>query len=374
MGEIEIREVVNRADLNFFIDLPWAIYEKYPQWIPPLKSQVRKLLNTRKHPYWEFAQRTLFTAWKNGQIQGRVAAVIDTRYNEFHSEKMCSFGFFESTDDPEIAQALMNSVAVWGQQNGMSFIRGPLNPSTNYEIGMLTDGFDKEPSIMMPYNPAYYIDLMDFCGFSKEKDIYALYADRTSHVSERFQRLAKRIRRNKDITIRNVRKKDFRREILILRDIYNEAWSNNWGFVPMTDSEFSYMAEELMKIMDQDLVFFIYYKNEPAGFCLVLPNINPILKALNGKIGFLGLFKLLKYKNAIDSARCLALGIKLKYHNLGIPLVALDFLWETLARKTYYMTLEVGWNLEDNLDIIKYEEEAGCKIYKTYRIFRKELP
>ncbi len=370
---IEVSEVRSKKELREFINLPWTIYQSDDNWVPPLKFMIKQTLDTQKHPFWKFSQQKLFTAKRNGKTVGRIAGIIDNNSNEFHSERMCGWGFFECRNDSEAAGALFAAVEQWAEKNGMKFLRGPLNPSTNYDVGMLVNGFEFPPSIMMPYNPDYYPALVESCGFAKEMDLYALRIKRGQKPTPRLQRLVKRIRRNPDISIRPVNKKDFLNEIKIVQDIYNSAWSKNWGFVPMTDEEMTHLAKEMLHIMDERLIFFIYYKQEPVGVCIMLPNYNHLLKAFNGKISVAGLIKIINYKKYIDSARILAMGIKKSHQHLGVPLVAFDYLLGLWEHDSVYKEIEVGWNLEDNYDIIKYEEEVGCRIYKTYRIYRKDV-
>jgi hypothetical protein len=373
MSHVDIVTVSTPSDLDDFINLPWKIYAGEDNWVPPLKKAVRGMLNKDLHPFWKFSEQVLFLARRGGETVGRIAGIIDNNYNEFHGEKMGIWGFFECENNPDTASRLFGAVEDWTRQKGMTFLRGPLNPSTNYEVGMLLEGFEYPPTIMMTYNPPYYIPLVESCGFSKEKDLVALLLKKTDRATARVERLARRIRKNNNISIRNADKRQFDSEMAIFQDIYNAAWSHNWGFVPMTEGEMHEMAKEMVRIMDPDLIFFLYYDKEPVGICLMLPDINPLLKRLNGKIGLLGLIKVLLYKHEIKGARGLAMGFKKSHQRLGLPLVAFDHLMKLWDKKTEYEYVEFGWNLEDNDDINKFELELGCRIYKKYRIFRKEL-
>jgi hypothetical protein len=372
MSQVGIVPVSIGSDLDDFINLPWKIYAGNENWVPPLKKAVRRMLDQDRHPFWKFSERVLFLARRGGKTVGRIAGIIDNNYNEFHGEKMGIWGFFECENDPEAAIKLFAAVENWTRQKGMTFLRGPLNPSTNYEIGMLVEGFQYPPTIMMTYNLPYYIPLVEACGFTKEKDLFALLLEKDDRASARVERLARRIRRNNNISIRNADKRQFESEMAIFKDIYNSAWSSNWCAVPMTDEEVMDMAKEIVQIMDPDLIFFIYYDDQPVGVCLMLPDINPLLKRLNGKIGLLGLLKYLLYKKEITGVRGLAMGFKKSHRKLGLPLVAFDHLMK-LWKKKNCKYVELGWNLEDNDDINKFELELGCRIYKKYRIFRKEL-
>lgn len=372
MSGIEISTVTNRSDLDQFIDLPWRIYAGEANWVPPLKKQVRRLLDTSIHPFWKFSERELFLARRGSQVVGRIAAIVDHNYNRFHEEKMGAWGFFECEKDTATARALFSVVENWAVGKGMSFLRGPLNPSTNYEVGMLIEGFELPPTIMMTYNPAYYIPLVESCGCEKEKDLVAILIVQNDRANARIERLAARIKRNKNIYVRAGNKKNFHSEMEIFKDIYNSAWSRNWGFVPMTEEETTHLGKELLQVMDADLVFFIYYDDEPVGAALILPDINPLLKRLNGKVGLLGLLKVLFYRKEIKGLRGFTMGFKKSHQRLGLPLVAFDYL-NRVAREKGYEYIELGWNLEDNDDINNFEIQIGGTIHKRYRIFRKSL-
>jgi hypothetical protein len=372
MSSLKIIKVESQADLNRFIDVPWTIYAQDENWVPPLKGAIKKLLDKSKHPFWEFSDRVLFLALRGSKAVGRIAAIVDGNYNEFHNEKMGAWGFFECENDIEASSELFRNAEEWTRSKGMEFMRGPLNPSTNYEVGLLIKGFEYPPTIMMTYNPPYYLPLIEYAGYTKEKDLIALKLKKEDRATARVERLARRVRRNTSISIRPADKKNFSSEMEIIRDIYNSAWSKNWGFVPMTDAEINEMGRELVRIIDEDLIFFFCYDGQPVGVTLIVPDINPILKKLNGKLGLLGILKFLKYRKSIKGVRGMALGIKNTHQKLGLPLLAFDHLNKLWDVKPYEY-VEFGWNLEDNQDINNFEIEVGCKIYKKYRIFRKDF-
>src|SRR5271157_94791 len=372
MANAEIFQVTTESEMDEFIDLPWKIYADDTNWVPPLKKAVRKLLDPAKHPFWKFSERVLFLARRGSQTVGRIAGILDNNFNSFHNENMGAWGFFECENDPSTAGALFDAVERWSCDKGLSFLRGPFNPSTNYEVGLLVEGFQYPPSIMMPYNPPYYLQLVESYGFSKEKDLLAVILERNQIKSDRMERLARRIARNKKVEIRKADKRNFDSEMALIREIYNAAWSRNWGFVPMTDEEMLETGKEMIRIADTDLILFVYYEGEPVGVTVVLPDIGPLLKRLNGKIGLLGIFKVLIYKHEIRGARALAMGFKKSHQGLGLPILAFDHLVKVWEKKTFDY-VEIGWNLEDNYDIIKIELEFGARIYKRYRIVRKDL-
>ncbi|MDD2466080.1 MAG: acyl-CoA N-acyltransferase [Desulfobulbus sp.] len=373
MAGIEIVTVESGAELKDFIELPWKIYADCPQWVPPLKKEVRQLLDSANHPFWEFSERILFLARRDSQIVGRIAGIIDNHHNEFHGEPMGIWGFFECADDPEAAAALFAAVETWVRLKGMTFLRGPLNPSINYEAGLLIDGFDTSPALMMTYNPSYYPRLVESCGLSKEKELLSFIIDGNYRLPAWMESLADRLARKKGVNIRPFRLKDPVPELSLVREIFNDCWSGNWGYVPLSDHEIQTIGKSMMEIADPDLAFFIYYGDEPAGVCVFLPDINPLLKRLNGRIGLWGLLKFLLYRREIIGLRGLLFGIKEKYRQLGFPLLAIRHLYEVARKKGKYSSLELGWTLEDNESINSLLEEAGARIHKKYGIYRKSV-
>jgi len=374
MAGIDIITVERESELKDFIDLPWRIYATQPRWVPPLKKEVRRLLDPASHPFWESAERTLFLARRGSETVGRIAGIIDGCYNQFHDEKMGIWGFFECADDQEAAAALFSCVETWARRKGMTFMRGPLNPSTNYEVGLLIEGFDHSPSLMMPYNPPYYSGLVESCGLAKEKDLLAFLIDGGDYrLPEWMDSLAERIARKKGIHIRRMNPKGADAEFALIRGIYNDGWSSNWGFVPLSSSEMRDIQKNVMKFADPDLAFFIYYENEPVAVCVIFPDINPLLKRFNGRIGLIGLLKAILYRREIRGMRLLIFGVKEKYRQMGIPMLAFHHIYEVARANKRYRYLELGWTLEDNESINSLIEETGAKTYKKYRIFRKSL-
>ena len=373
MAGIEIVVVEGGSELKEFIDFPWSLYAEYPRWVPPLKKEVSRLLDPRRHPFWSSAERRLFLARRGSQVVGRIAGIIDHRYNEFHGEQMGIWGFFECADDPAAAATLFSAVETWARRKGMTFVRGPLNPSTNYEVGLLVEGFDYPPVLMMPYNPPYYSRLVESCGFAKEKDLLAFLIDGDYRLPEWMDSMAGRIARKKGIHIRLIRPKDYDAEFALIREIYNDSWSANWGFVPLSDEEMRDIQKSVVSFADPDLAFFIYYEDEPAAVCVIFPDINPLLKRLNGRIGLLGLLKALLYSRKINGLRLLMFGVKEKYRQLGVPMLAFHHIYEVVRKKRKYQYLEMGWTLEENEAVNTLAVEASARPYKRYRIFRKSL-
>ena len=372
-ADIEIVVVEGGSELKDFINLPWKLYAKYPKWVPPLKKEIRRLLDPSRHPFWATAERRLFLARRGSQTVGRIAGIIDRCYNDFHHEQMGIWGFFECADDPAVAAALFSAVETWTREKGMDFVRGPLNPSTNYEVGLLIEGFDYPPALMMSYNPPYYSRLVESCGYAKEKDLFAFLIEGDYQLPEWMNSLAGRIARKKGIQIRPFNLKQADVEFAQVKEIYNDCWSANWGFVPLSDEEMKDIQKSVLTFADPDLAFFIYYEDEPAAVCIIFPDVNPLLKRLNGRVGLLGLLKVLLYRREITGLRCLMLGVKEKYRQLGVPMLVFHHIFEVVRKKAKYNYLEMGWTLEDNEAVNTLTVEAGARPYKKYRIFRKCL-
>ena len=372
-ADIEIVVVEGGSELKDFINLPWKLYAKYPKWVPPLKKEIRRLLDPSHHPFWATAERRLFLARRGSQTVGRIAGIIDRCYNDFHHEQMGIWGFFECADDPAVAAALFSAVETWTREKGMDFVRGPLNPSTNYEVGLLIEGFDYPPALMMAYNPPYYSRLVESCGYAKEKDLFAFLIEGDYQLPEWMNSLAGRIARKKGIQIRPFNLKQADVEFAQVKEIYNDCWSANWGFVPLSDEEMKDIQKSVLTFADPDLAFFIYYEDEPAAVCIIFPDVNPLLKRLNGRVGLLGLLKVLLYRREITGLRCLMLGVKEKYRQLGVPMLVFHHIFEVVRKKAKYNYLEMGWTLEDNEAVNTLTVEAGARPYKKYRIFKKCL-
>jgi hypothetical protein len=373
MADVHIVPVRKKSEMKQFINLPWNIYKGDDNWVPPLKMFVKKLLDPDKHPFWKFSERELFLAKRGDEIVGRIAAIIDRNYNEFANEKMGIWGFFECRQDPEAFMALFSAAENWTREKGMDFLRGPLNPSTNYEIGLLIQGFEYPPSIMMTYNPPYYLELISLCGYHKEKDLLSFLFKKGDPLPDWALPLADRISKKKEIYVRKANTKELGPDLQLMSKIYVECWGHNWGFVPMTRDEIKASAKEMRFIMDPDLAFFLYHGDEAVGVFLALPDINPFLKRLNGKLGPTALIKKFRYWSEVDGMRILLFGVKEKYRQMGVPLVVLKELHDVFENKSEYNYIEAAWTLEDNDAINGFFKEGGKEPYKKYRIFRKEL-
>jgi hypothetical protein len=373
MAGVSVIPVESKRDMKTFVDLPWELYRDDPYWIPPVKSQVIQLLTPGRHPFWAFSRRELFLALRGSEVVGRIAAIVDDHYHDYQQEKMGVWGFFECRRDPEAAGALFTAAIDWVRKQGMEFIRGPLNPSLNYESGLLVHGFESRPTFLMTYNPPYYMELVKLSGFHKEKDLLTYLSTRDIKPPEWAMNLGERLAQKQEVVVRKMDPKHFDDEVRLLTRLYIECWGHNWGFSPPTASEVRDMVQSIFPILDVDMAFFLYVQDEPMGVCVVLPDVTPLLKRFNGKLGLGALLKKHLYWNEINGCRGFILGVKEEYRQVGAPLVALHYLMEAAKNKPQYYYVELGWNLEDNQAINLLYEESGLRPHKRYRIYRRDL-
>lgn len=365
---IEITAVAGRRDLSDFVELPFTLYRGESHWVPPLRMAVKELLDRKKHPFYAQADAEFFLAKRDGRVVGRIAAVLDRSHNRFHGEEAGFFGFFECADDPEAAQALLNQARQWTAARGAKFLRGPVNPSTNYECGMLIDGFDRDPMVMMTWNPPYYPALLERVGLKKAKDLLAYVSNANTIGMEKIGRVADKVIAKNGVQIRPINMKNFQADVERVWEVYGSAWARNWGFIPMSREEFFLMGKEMKMILKPDLVLIGEADDKVVGFALALPDVNQALKRAGGSLFPTGLLKILYYQRLITNVRVLALGVVEDYRASGL---AAGF-YATLvrnARKLGFGDCEMSWILEDNVLMNRSIEAMGAKVYKKYRIY-----
>jgi hypothetical protein len=374
--EIEISQVSSRRDRDAFIKFQWRIYANDPAWVAPLIIERKTFLNRKRHPFYKHGDAALFLARRDGEIVGRIMASDDPNYNSLHQSNVGCFGLFESIDDPDVATALFKTAAGWLRKKGRTEMMGPIDYSTNYVCGLLIDGFQFAPTILTAHNPPYYRELIEGCGFAKEKDWYAWWFADPAKAAKRLRRLAERFRKRWPVTLRPGNLKNIREESRRLRQIFNQAWQKNWGFVPFTGAEFEFMTDEMKPLLVPEFTWIAEMGDEPIGFTLCLPDINVALRHVNGRLtrfGLpIGLIKLLYYKRLIRKGRLIALGVVEKYRHAGVAeMLVLRVMEETMIKRG--ITGELSMTLEDNVMINRFVEAIGAQRYKTYRIFKKTL-
>lgn len=373
---VKVRRVENESDRMQFIKLPWKIYKNDKFWVPPLLFDVRKNLNPKKNPFFKHAEIELFLAEKDGNLVGRIAAIKNDNHNKFHKDKTGFFGFFECINDEEVSDLLLEKACEWCKSKGFDKIVGPVNPSTNDECGLLVDGFDSSPVMLMPYNPKYYEKLISDFGFEKENDLYAYDCPKEVINNEKkmaqLERVTELIKKRYKVTLRNINMKDLMNEVRKIEEVYNSAWEDNWGFVPLTSDEFDFMAESMKMIVDPDFVMFAEIDGKAVGFTLTLPDINQVLKKMNGRLLPFGIFTLLLNKKKINNLRVIIMGVKPEFQKKGIDSI---FYLDTIKKGNSkgYRGAEISWVLEDNIVMRQTAENLGAWIYKTYRIYGKNI-
>lgn len=373
--DVEVDEVRGSGDLKKFIKFPWKIYQDDPNWVPPLIVDRKDFFNKQKNPFYRVAETQLFLARHKGEVVGRIATCINRAHNEFHMEKLGSFGFFECIEDYGVAHKLLKIAMITLKAKGLEVMRGPLNFSTNHEVGLLIEGFDRPPMVMMTYNPPYYQEFLEKFGMKKGKDLLAYLIDGEQAKNPRLERIVNRLRDRAGVTVRKINVKDFDAEIQRVIKIYNEAWESNWGFVPLSNDEFTHIAKDMKMILDPDLALFAEIDGEPAGFALALPDVNQVFHKMNGRLFPIGILKLLwnmKIRKNINQARVITLGVVKKYQKRGLDSI---FYYDLLNNgvNNGYMTGELSWILEDNKMMRSAAEGIGAVPYKTYRIYETPL-
>lgn len=369
---VMVTRVSTAADKKDFINFQYEVYRNQPNFVPPLLMDREAFLNERKNPWFEFGKVELFLARRGGKLVGRIAALEDPRYNEFHNVKYGWFGLFECIDDAEVAKALLTEAEKWVKARGLNEILGPANFSSNNEWGFLVNGFDKEPVLMMPYNPEYYLKLIEQAGYGKAKDLWAWEVDLTKPVPEKIARVAEKVRGREGITVRQANMKDWDNEVRRIKDIYNDAWEKNWGFVPMTDKEFDHLAKDLKMILIPEMTLIAEVKGEAVAFAITLPDANQAIKKANGRLFPFGLVKMLLAMKKIRFGRLAILGIKAGYRKRGLDAILMCDTFNN-GRKLGWYGGEIGWTLEDNDMVNRAIELFGAKKYKTYRVYSKLL-
>src|SRR5688500_2313403 len=364
---IRVEPVGSKRDRREFVELPFRLYRDDPNWVPPLRRDIYELIDPARHPFHLHATVQLFLARSGNRVVGRIAAVNNYLHIERHGDRTGFFGLFETERDPAISTALFEAASAWLRARALETMRGPASFSLNEECGLLVDGFDGPPVVMMAYNPPWYQELVESFGFAKAKDLLAYYLP-NAKPTERMVRLADRMREKFRVSIRTLDKKKYWDEVAAVMKVYNEAWQENWGHLPMTEDELAYMARQLRPVVDPSLVVFAEIDGELAGFGLALPDFNVPLKEMNGRLLPLGWAKALYYSRKIRTARIMILGVLEKHRRSGVAeLMELEMLKNGPARGI--VNAEFSWILEDNMMMRAPLEKMGAKVYRTYRMY-----
>ena len=374
---LRVRAARDRRDLKRFIDLPYRLHARDPVWVPPLRRDVELLLSRTRNPFFEHADAEYFMAERDGQVVGRIAAISNRLHNETHGDRVGFFGFFESSDDQAVANALLEAAADWCRQRGHDVLRGPASFSVNDECGLLVDGFDTPPALMMPHNPRYYVTLLERADFVKAKDLWVYEGGSEDHyvpVPERLARGTELIRQRMGITIRPLDMRDFEGEVERIKELYNAAWEKNWGFVPMTEHEIDHLAEQFKPVVIPQLVPMAVKDGKLIGFGITLPDLNVVFRRNRSGRMFPMILKLLwaLKTRKIRRARILLLGVLPEYRGKGVDAMLYHWIWTKSGERGIYWG-EAGWILEDNPAMNAGLEKMTFKVYKTYRLYDRPI-
>lgn len=374
---IEIREHVPGQDLNDFLRAARVVFDGDPSWIAPLDFEMRQRLTPGKNPFFERGELALFTAWRDGRLVGRISAQLDHEHLRLYQDRTGFFGFFDTLDDEEAAKALVDAAAKWLERRGMKRMRGPLSLTMNEEVGVLVEGFDTPPQIMMTHSRAWQDRVALSAGLEKAKDLFAWRFD-VGKIPERAEKAWAEVKAMPEVRLRSVDPSKMDRELRIILDIFNDAWKDNWGYVPATEAEAKKMGEDLRLILDRELAFIAEVDGKAVAICIALPNLNEVIRDFDGKLNPITVAKLiwrLKIKRP-KSARLMMLGIASEMRNQRRYAGLSHALYVEIAKrgeKIGYEWGELSWTLEDNRPINLGIKSMGAKIYKKYRVYEKAI-
>lgn len=380
-GVISVTPIEDKASLERFIRYPWALYESDPNWVPPLLMERHDHFNQKKNPYFANAEVSYWLAWRDGRCVGRVSAQIDQNHLRIHKDATGHFGFLEAEDDGEIFAALLDTAEDWLKERGMKRIAGPFNFSINDECGQLVDGFDTPPALMMGHGFPYADRRIVARKYSKAKDLIA-YSYALNHpLPKPAVAIVDKVKREGGLELRKLNKKNFKADLAVVLDIFNDAWADNWGFVPFSETEINYVAANLKPLIVEDLVWIAEINGKPAAMAVALPDLNEVLPALNGRLLPFGWVKLLSRMLKVKSGgfrngRMPLMGVRREYQSsiIGAALAyaVIDAVREN-GHRMGFESAELSWILEDNMPMRRMIEAVGGKPYKTYRIYEKAL-
>ena len=377
-GAVSVSPVAGKADLAAFIQLPKWLYRGQKGYVAPLDMERSEALTPKTNPYFDHAEVQLFLARRDGKVVGRISAQIDKLHLEKYSDKTGQFGFLDAEDDPAIFNALIEAAENWLRAKGMIRALGPLSFSTNEETGLLIDGFDAEPMLMMPFHLPYNARHIESKGYVKAKDVLSYHLLTADYKARASKRMLERAVTDGNLVVRNIDMKRFAPEIETVIDIFNDAWSQNWGMVPFTEKEMAAAAKGLKLLIDPKMVVIVEQNGESAGMMVCLPNLLEAARDLDGKLLPFGLPKLL-YRlktNQVRSGRIPLMGIRRKHHSTVLGATLLPLMFEKLRTRLLERRLErleLSWILEDNTAMRRVLEGIGGKVYKTHRIYEKAL-
>ena len=377
---IEIKPVLSKKDRKIFVTLLWDIFKDDPNWVPPLIMERMDIIDEKKNPYFLHADVRLWIAYKNGMPVGRISAQIDELVEPQHGVKTGHYGFFDCIDDQDVANALFDTACSWLKENGMIEVIGPFSLSINEETGMLVEGFDTPPRLLMGHARPYYEKLVHNYGLSSVKDTWAYTLDISDPIlPPTIQKLVDRAVDKGQVKFRPINMDKYEEELKIILDIFNDAWIENWKYIPFTEAELDHAVKELKMIIREDFTYIAEIDGVPQAIMVTLPNINEIIRDLNGKLFPFGIFKLLwrlKIKPSFKTLRVPLMGVRTEYQNSRLSGIMSFGLFEACRQSAIKIgceQAELSWVLEENTRLSKLLESIGCVKYKTYRLYQKDL-
>jgi GNAT superfamily N-acetyltransferase len=378
VASVSIRPVRSKRELKRFVKVPFRLHREHPQWVAPLIFERMEFLDRDKNPFFEHAEAEYFLAERDGEPVGRITAQIDRCWDETQGGSDAMFGFFETADDPEVAAALLRAASEWAREKGRERILGPMDFTTNDEIGILIEGFERRPMILENWHPPFYKELIEGAGFGKAMDLLMWelqFGDLKEGESfdPAIHAAAEKALHDEGVRIRSISMRSLPDEMRAFSEVYNEAWGSNWGFVPATDAEIEFHAKLLKQVLDEDWAYIAEKDGEPVGAALTLPDVNQVMAKLNGRLLPFGWLKFLLGKRKIDQLRVLALGVKHDYRHSGVAAGLYLKHLETAARPGTIEGGEMGWILETNGPMNRAMEGMGGTVVKKYRVYEKGL-
>ncbi len=373
-GQLSIKPVHSRSEQHQFLCFPKKLYGNDPCWVPPLWGTQRQLLGFGSHPFYDKAETQAFLAIRDGEICGRVAAIVNHAHNQRHGEKTGFFGFWECQEDSEVAGLLFQAAGSWLSEQGLERMRGPANPSLNYECGLLIEGFETPPAFMMTYNPPYYPRLLEDAGFQGVQDLLTFW-QRVSYTEEmdpKFYTIAEMARERFDIKTRTLNPRRFRRELQAFLELYNQSLASTWGFVPLTKREADQLGADLQHLIVPELTSIAEVEGQPIGAILALLDYNPRIRQIGGRLFPFGFLRLLLGRRRLPYARILSANVVPEYQSWGVGILLINELIPR-ARRWPLEEVEFSWVLESNYLSRRTLERAGTIRTKTHRLYERSL-
>ncbi|MCB9936960.1 MAG: N-acetyltransferase [Planctomycetaceae bacterium] len=370
MSDISIVPVQTKRQQKQFLTLPWKIYRDDPYWIPPLRQNQKELVGFAPHPFYDDSEGQAFLALRNGEPVGRVLAIVNTPHIERFKERRGFFGFFESVDDQEVATGLFDAAKRWLAERDILDIRGPMNPSMNYEVGLLIEGFDSSPQFMMTYNPPYYAKLIEGCGFRKTQDMYAFWghSEMLESLDKKLYFVVDEATKRFGVTLRQMDPKNFIRDVRMFLSIYNSSLGGTWGFTPLSEGEIDHMADSMKHLIVPELTSIAEVDGRPVATAFALLDYNPRIKKIDGRLFPFGFMRLFWRRRAIKNIRIISTNVIPEYQKWGLGLVILSRLVPEVI-SWGVKEAEFSWVLESNQLSYKTLKRGGAKLTKTYRVY-----